>query len=103
MKSWCSCSVTTDKQPLNNRITNKKIVDSKSLLTDGLADAAGFAGGSLLAFWLGRSLGLSILDARDGNSTIFGIKLVGLGGGLSLQIARRVRIQQAAKLAKDTK
>ena len=77
-------------------------MDSKSLLTDGLADAAGFAGGSLLAFWLGRSLGLSIFDARYGNSTIFGIKLVGLGGGLSLQIARRVRIQQSAKPAKDT-
>ena len=68
---------------------------------DGLADAVGFVGGSLLAFWLGRLLGLDIFDAGYSNSAIFGIVLVGLGGGLGLQIARRVRIQQRAKQAKD--
>ena len=68
---------------------------------DGLADAVGFVGGSLLAFWLGRLLGLNIFDAGYSNSTIFGIVLVGLGGGLGLQIARRVRIQQSASRAKD--
>lgn len=68
---------------------------------DGLADAVGFIGGSLLAFWLGRLLGLDIFDAGYSNSTIFAIVLVGLGGGLGLQIARRVRAQQRAKQAKD--
>ena len=68
---------------------------------DGLADAVGFIGGSLLAFWLGRLLGLDIFDAGYSNSTIFAIVLVGLGGGLGLQIARRVRAQQRAKQSKD--
>ena len=77
-------------------------MNSKSLLMDGLADAVGFVGGSLLAFWLGRLFGLNIFDAGYSNSTIFAIVMVGLGGGLGLQIARRVRIQQRAKQAKDS-
>ena len=77
-------------------------MNSKSLLMDGLADAVGFVAGSLLAFWLGRLFGLNIFDAGYSNSTIFAIVMVGLGGGLGLQIARRVRIQQRAKQAKDS-
>ena len=38
-------------------------MNSKSLLMDGLADAVGFIGGSLMAFWLGRLLGLNIFEA----------------------------------------
>lgn len=75
-------------------------MNSKSLLMDGLADAVGFVGGSLLAFWLGRLLGLNIFDTGYSNSTIFAIVMVGLGGGLGLQIARRVRAQQRANQEK---
>jgi hypothetical protein len=75
-------------------------MNSKVLLIDGLADAVGFVGGSLLAFWLGRLLGFDIFDAGYSNSTIFGIVLVGIGGGLGLQIARRVRMAQRASQAK---
>ena len=75
-------------------------MDSKSLLMDGLADAVGFVGGSLMGFWLGRLLGLNIFDAGYSNSTIFGIVIVGIGGGLGLQVARRVRATQRAKQAK---
>ena len=74
-------------------------MNSKSLLMDGLADAVGFVGGSLLAFWLGRLLGLDIFAAGYSNSTVFGIVLVGLGGGVGLQIARRVRSTQREKNA----
>ena len=75
-------------------------MNSKALLMDGLADAVGFIGGSLMAFWLGRLLGLDIFAEGYGNSTIFGIVLVGIGGGLGLQVARRVRATQRAKQAK---
>ena len=75
-------------------------MNSKSLLMDGLADAVGFVGGSLMGFWLGRLLGLDIFEAGYSNSTIFGIVLVGIGGGLGLQVARRVRATQRAKQAK---
>ena len=72
-------------------------MNSKSLLADGFADAVGFIGGSLISFWLGRLFGFDIFDAGYSNATIAGIVMVGIGGGLGLQIARRVRGQQKAK------
>ena len=61
------------------------------LLLEGLSDAVGFVGGALLGFWLGRLLGLDIFAPGYGNSSVFGIVLVGLGGGTGLQVARRWR------------
>jgi hypothetical protein len=63
----------------------------KSLLIEGLSDAIGFVGGALLGYWLGRLLGLDIFSQGYDNASIFGIVLVGLGGGLGLQLARRWR------------
>ena len=64
------------------------------LLVEGLSDAIGFVGGALLGFWIGLLLGLDIFAAGYGNATIGGIVLVGLGGGLGLQLARRLRARQ---------
>ena len=69
-------------------------MDQKSLLVEGLSDAIGFVGGALLGFWVGRLFGLNIFDAGYSNSSIFGIVLVGLGGGLGLQAARRWRARK---------
>ena len=63
----------------------------KSLLIEGLSDAVGFVGGALLGFWIGRMLGLNIFSPGYDTASIFGILLVGLGGGLGLQLARRWR------------
>jgi len=65
----------------------------KSLWIEGLSDAVGFLGGALLGFWLGRLLGLDIFSAGYTNASIGGIVLVGIGGGLGLQLARRWRIR----------
>jgi hypothetical protein len=62
-----------------------------SLLLEGLADAIGFIGGALLGYWLAVVLGLDIFAAGYSNASIGGILLVGLGGGLGLQLARRWR------------
>ena len=59
------------------------------LLVEGLSDAIGFVGGALLGFWVGRLLGLDVFAAGYNNASIGGIVLVGLGGGLGLQVARR--------------
>jgi predicted lipid-binding transport protein (Tim44 family) len=64
---------------------------NKTLLIEGLSDAIGFIGGALAGFWSGRLLGLDVFSAGYGNASIFGIVLVGLGGGLGLQGARRWR------------
>ena len=69
----------------------------KSLLLEGLSDAVGFVGGALLGFWLGRLLGLNIFAAGYDNASIAGIVLVGLGGGVGLQLARRWRKNSNAK------
>ncbi len=66
----------------------------KSMLVEGLSDAIGFVGGALLGFWAGHLLGFDIFEAGYGNGAIAGIVLVGLGGGLGLQIARRWRNRQ---------
>jgi hypothetical protein len=61
------------------------------MLKEGLSDALGFIGGALLGYWAGHLLGLNIFDPGYSNSSIVGIVLVGVGGGLGLQIARRWR------------
>ena len=71
--------------------------DTPQLLLEGLSDAVGFVGGALLGFWIGRLAGLDIFAAGYGNAAIGGIVLVGLGGGLGLQVARRWRRAQANK------
>lgn len=72
-------------------------MSQKSLLLEGFSDAIGFLGGALLGFWIGRLLGLDIFAEGYGNSALGGIVLVGLGGGLGLQLARRWRRAQAQK------
>jgi len=70
---------------------------SRNLLAEGLSDAVGFVGGALLGFWAGQLLGWNIFAAGYGNDSIGGIVLVGLGGGLGLQLARRWQAHQAAR------
>ena len=69
---------------------------SRNLLAEGLSDAVGFVGGALLGFWAGQLLGWYIFAAGYGSDSIGGIVLVGLGGGLGLQLARRWQAHQAA-------
>ncbi|MDO9360548.1 MAG: hypothetical protein Q7T70_16350 [Polaromonas sp.] len=71
--------------------------DTSKLLMEGLSDAVGFLGGALLGYWIGQLLGFDIFAQGYGTSTIGGIVLVGLGGGLGLQLARRWRRAQDKK------
>jgi len=73
-----------------------------NLWLEGVSDSIGFVGGALLGFWAGRLFGLDIFAPGYGNASIGAIVLVGLGGGLGLQVARRWRAHQATK-TKDTK
>ncbi len=74
---------------------------SRNLLAEGLSDAVGFVGGALLGFWAGRLLGWNIFAAGYGIDSIGGILLVGLGGGLGVQLARRWQAAQAAQSKSD--
>jgi hypothetical protein len=55
----------------------------------GLSDAIGFLGGSLSGYWLGRLVGMDIFAPGYGTASTIAIVLVGLGGGLGLQLASR--------------
>ncbi|MBI2746054.1 MAG: hypothetical protein HYX45_10770 [Burkholderiales bacterium] len=62
---------------------------TNKLLLEGLSDAVGFVGGALAGYWAGHLLGWDLFAEGYGNASIGAILLVGLGGGLGLQLARR--------------
>jgi hypothetical protein len=62
-----------------------------ALLLEGLTDAVGFLVGALLGFGLGQLLGLALFSEGYSASSLGAIALVGLGGGMGLQMARRLR------------
>jgi hypothetical protein len=72
-----------------------------SPLLEGISDAVGFVGGALLGFWGGQLLGLDLFAPGYGAASIGSILLVGLGGGVGLQLARRWRASQASSHQKD--
>ena len=75
---------------------------SRSPILEGISDAVGFVGGALLGFWAGRLLGWDVFASGYGTDSIGGILLVGLGGGLGLQLARKWQAQQGERSdAKD--
>jgi hypothetical protein len=61
----------------------------KLLWLEGVLDAIGFLAGALLGAGVGRLLGLDIFAEGYGSGALGGIVLVGLGGGLGVQLARR--------------
>ena len=70
---------------------------NKPLWIEGLSDAAGFVAGVLLGWALARLMGLDPLAPGSETVSIFGIVLVGLGGGAGLQLARRRRAASNSK------
>ncbi len=60
-----------------------------NFLAVGISDALGFIVGCLAGYGLGKLIGMDVLTPGYDNSSLVGIVLVGLGGGLGLQWARR--------------
>ncbi len=65
-------------------------MNTKSKLQEGLTDAIGFVAGSLVAFALGRLLGLDLFAPGYGFGSTVAILLAGLGAGLGVAVARRI-------------
>ena len=64
---------------------------AQQLLLEGSSDAIGFLGGALLGWGLAHVLGFDLFATGYGAGSIAAIVMVGLGGGLGLQMARRWR------------
>jgi hypothetical protein len=58
---------------------------------EGVTDAIGFIGGALAGYGIGLVLGFDVFSPGYETSSIVGIVLVGIGGGVGLQIARAWR------------
>lgn len=66
----------------------------KQLLSEGLSDFVGFAGGAFLCYWVGTLLGFDMAVAGNtSNVGIISVVLMLLGGGLGLKLARRMKSQ----------
>jgi hypothetical protein len=64
----------------------------KQLLVEGLTDCIGFAGGAFLCYWLGTLLGFEMAVAGNtSNIGIISVVVMLIGGGLGLNMARRLR------------
>jgi hypothetical protein len=66
-------------------------MQTKSLLIEGLTDAAGVLVGGFAGLGAGKLIGLNINDPNLGNSALFGIALIVLGAAVGLQAARRLK------------
>ncbi len=71
-----------------------------SALLVGISDAIGFVAGAQLGLWLGQWMGFDAFAGGFGNNALVGMLLLGLGGGLGLQLASRWRAWRAAKKSK---
>ena len=71
---------------------------SSKLLGEGLTDALGFFVGALAGALIARVFGFDFLEPGYGTRVLIGLALVGAGGGIGIQVARR---QRAARDSKD--
>ena len=70
-------------------------MQTKSLLVEGLTDAAGVLAGGFLGLSAGWLMGLDINDPKLGNSALIGIALIVLGAAFGLRAARRLQSRRA--------
>lgn len=70
-------------------------MQTKSLLVEGITDAAGVLVGGFTGLSAGWLMGLDINDPKLGNSALFGIALIVLGAAIGLRAARRFKSRRA--------
>jgi hypothetical protein len=70
-------------------------MQTKSLLVEGITDAAGVLVGGFAGLGAGKLMGLDINDPKLGNNALIGIALIVLGAAIGLQAARRLKSRHA--------
>ena len=70
---------------------------SSKLLGQGLTDALGFFVGALAGALIARVIGFDFLEPGYGTKVLIGLAMVGAGGGIGIQIARRQRARHETK------
>lgn len=67
------------------------MASAQRLLIEGLTDATGFLAGALLGYGSTLALQLNVFAPGYDAASIAGMVLIGIGGGIGLQLARRWR------------
>ncbi len=85
-------------KPVNKPMNKRAPVNLRSLLFDGLADAAGCLAGALLGLGMGQLMGLDLPAGSFSNSSLIGIALIVAGASFGVRLARhwRGRFRSAA-------
>jgi hypothetical protein len=65
-------------------------MSTKTLLLQGVFDAAGFVIGAIAAYFVGKLFGLDLFAQGYGSSSMGAILLSGLGAGIGVAIARSI-------------
>jgi hypothetical protein len=65
-------------------------MSAKTLLLQGIFDAAGFVIGALAAYGIGRLFGLDLFAQGYGSNSMGAILMSGLGAGLGVAVARKI-------------
>jgi hypothetical protein len=65
-------------------------MSTKTLLLQGIFDAAGFVIGALAAYGIGRLFGLDLFAQGYGSNSMGAILMSGLGAGLGVAVARKI-------------
>jgi hypothetical protein len=61
-----------------------------TMILQGICDAIGFVAGALIGMIIARLLGWDVFAPGYGTASMLGIALCGIGGGLGVQLGRRV-------------
>ena len=67
---------------------------SSKLFAEGFTDALGFIVGALAFALLARVIGFDFLEPGYGTRVLIGLAMVGAGGGVGVQVARRLLAQR---------
>ena len=70
---------------------------TSGLFAEGATDALGFFVGALAGALLARVIGFDFLEPGYGTKVLIGLAMVGAGGGIGIQLARRRRAKDPDK------
>jgi hypothetical protein len=65
-------------------------MSTKTLLLQGVFDAAGFVIGALAAYFIGRLFGMDLFAQGYGSDSMGAILMSGLGAGIGVAVARKI-------------
>ena len=100
-KNWLAQGFTVGYGKLTSHFESKTVLTTSNqykafneVVPEGFTDAIGFFVGALAAALLARVIGFDFLEPGYGTRVLIGLAMVGAGGGIGVQVARRLLAQR---------